>query len=132
MIRHITYEGCQLPADFNIMTLTRIAKSYSCDITALPTMFAKLKGDIEASLTFVATVGSIALTEGARREAEGGDYKRYTLDDIYDMLTVDLAISEQLADCLLDSIQASKVFQMAATTTPPKKRAKRKKKRPSA
>lgn len=132
MIRYITYEGSQLPADFNIMTLTRIAKSYSCDITALPVMFAKFKDDIEASLTFVATVGSIALTEGARREAEGGDYKRYTLDDLYDMLTIDLAISEQLADCLLDSLQASKVFQMAAQTQPPKKSRKRKKKRANA
>lgn len=123
MLRYITHCGENLPVNFNIKTLLEIAKVYGTDLTGIQEVFKGFKGD-EDSITFVATVGAVALTEGARRTAEDGEYKRYTLDDLYDMLTVDMSLAEQLLDVFFSSMNAPKVFPKAAKVKPPKKKHK--------
>lgn len=112
-----------MPVDFNIMTLVKIAKHYGTDLTGIQEVFRSFKGE-EDSIVFVGTIGSVALTEGARRAADGGDYKRYNNDDVYDMLTVDMTLAEQLLSEFFESMEGSKVFPKAPAKKAPKKRSK--------
>lgn len=121
MLRQIKYNGQELSADFNIRTLLKIAKCYNVDLTGIQEVFLGFKDDQEAMLTFVATMGSVALTEGARRTAEGGEYKCYSVDDLFDMLTVDMSIAEQLLNELFASMEGSNVFPTAPKKAPKKK-----------
>lgn len=123
MIRHIRYEGRELPVDFNIMTLMQLAKRYDTDLSGLREVFASFTDEM-SSITFIANVGAIALTEGARRTAHGAEHERYDVDRLYDMLTVDMSISEQLLTELFSSMEGSKVFPTAVKNRPPKKKNK--------
>ena len=102
-------------------TLVRLAKAYNTDLSGLQEIFAKFDNE-EDRIRFVGNLGAIALTEGSRREGGG---VRYTPDDIFDMLTADITLAEQLIDMLFETMEGSKVFPKAATTTaPPKKKTK--------
>lgn len=120
MVHHIIHQGKQLPIDFNVMTLIRLAKIYNTDLTGLHEIFSKFK-DEEDYINFVGNIGAVALTEGSRREGEG---VKYTPDDIFDMLTVDMTLAQQLIDMMLATMNGKEVFPVAATTKPPKRRAK--------
>lgn len=123
MLRHITHCGKELPVSFNVLTLLDIADAYNTDLTGIQEVFKSFKTTRD-TVSFIAKVGAIALTEGARRTAEGGEYKRYTIDDLCDMLTVDMALAEQLLDALFSSMNAPQVFPNAAQAKPPKKKHK--------
>lgn len=122
MIRLLKIGNAECPADFSIKTAIKLAKAYGVDITGLQEKVANL-GDLEGYLDFVAKVGVIALNEGAERE---GIEKRYTVYDLYDVLTEDLSIAEELIANLFDSFGGKKVFPTATATTP-SPRPKRKK-----
>lgn len=123
MLRQINYNGTELNADFNIRTLLKIAKCYNVDLTGIEEVFRNLK-DQEDILTFVATIGSVALTEGARRATKTGEYKSYSVDDLFDMLTVDMSIAEHLLNELFASMEGSNVFPTAPKEKAPKKKIK--------
>ena len=122
MVRTFNIGGEQRPADFSIMTAVKLAKEYGVDITGLQEKVSNL-GDLEGYLDFVAKIGVIALNEGAKRE---GREKRYTIYDLYDILSEDLSIAEELVANLLDSFGGKKVFPTATDNKPsPKHKAKR-------
>lgn len=127
MLRYIQVNNESLPVDFSIMTAVKIANSYKVDITGISEVFTNL-GTLEEQLSFIARVGSIALTEGSlRKAAEEGinpiEAKRYTEYDVLDILTVDLSVSETLLNYLTESFESSKVFQKPqATPVAPKKK----------
>ena len=123
MLRQINYNGTELNADFNIRTLLKIAKCYNVDLTGIEEVFRNFK-DQEDILTFVATIGSVALTEGGRRATETGVYRSYSVDDLFDMLTVDMSIAEQLLNELFASMEGSNVFPTAPKGKAPKKKSK--------
>lgn len=119
MLHYINHQGKQLPVDFNVWTLVRLARVYNTDLSGLQEVFAKFDNE-EDSIRFVGNLGAVALTEGSRRE---GTNVKYTPDDIYDMLTVDMTLAQQLIDMMFATMDGPKVFPMAApTTTPPKKK----------
>lgn len=121
MLHYIHHEGKELPVDFNVWTLVRLAKAYNTDLSGLHEIFAKFDNE-EDHIRFVGNLGAIALTEGSRREGGG---VRFTPDDIFDMLTTDMSLAQQLIDMLFATVDDSKVFPTAATTTaPPKKKIK--------
>lgn len=124
MLHYITYNSpdgaVQLPIDFNIWTLIRVAKCYNTDLSGLQEVFKSFSNE-EDSILFVANVGAVALTEGARREG-GGVKKHYDVDDIFDMLTIDMSIAQQLLDNLFATMEGSKVFPMAPTIKEPQKK----------
>ena len=72
----------------------------------------------------MATSGSVALTEGARRATQTGEYKSYSVDDLFDMLTVDMSIAEQLLNELFASMEGSNVFPTAPKGKAPKKKSR--------
>lgn len=121
MIRNINYCGERRPADFSIMTAIKLAKEYDVDITALQEKIANL-GDMEGYMDFVARLGVIALNEGAKRE---GLDDRYTVYDLYDALSEDLSIAEELINNLLDSFGGKKVFPTATETKKPSPKKKK-------
>lgn len=130
MLRYIQVNNESLPVDFSIMTAVKIANSYNVDITGISEVFTSL-GTLEKQLSFIACVGSIALTEGSlRKAAEEGispnEAKRYTEYDVLDILTVDLSVSETLLGYLTESFESSKVFpKPQATPVAPKKKKRR-------
>jgi hypothetical protein len=118
MLHYIHHEGKELPVDFNVWTLVRLAKAYNTDLSGLQEVFAKFDNE-EDRIRFVGNLGAIALTEGSRREGGG---VRFTPDDIFDMLTIDMTLAQQLIDMLFATMDGPEVFPMAATTTAPPKR----------
>ena len=123
MLHYIDFGGKELPVDFNIRTLIRVAKAYNTDLTGLQEVFANFT-DEEDYITFVGNIGSVALTEGSRREGGG---IIFTPDDVYDIITVDMSIAQQLIDMLFETMRGTEVFPAAAAPTkPPKKKATRK------
>lgn len=121
MLRYITHNGEELPVDYNVMTLAKIAGHYGTDLTGIQEMLGKFKNE-EQYLEFIATIGSISLTRGAARS---GKDKVYTHDDIYDMLTEDMAFAEHLFNGIFASMEGgAEVFPKAAKATPkpPKKK----------
>lgn len=121
MLHYIHHEGKELPVDFNVWTLMLLAKAYNTDLSGLHEIFAKFDNE-EDHIRFVGNLGAIALTEGSRREGGG---IRFTPDDIFDMLTTDMTLAQQLIDMLFAAMDGTKVFPTAATTTaPPKKKIK--------
>jgi hypothetical protein len=121
MLHYIHHEGKELPVDFNVWTLVRLAKAYNTDLSGLQEVFAKFDNE-EDYIRFVGNLGAIALTEGSRREGGG---VRFAPDDIFDMLTTDMTLAQQLIDMLFATMDGPKVFPMAApTTAPPKKNRK--------
>ena len=122
MVRTFNIGGEQCPADFSIMTAVKLAKEYGVDITGLQEKVSNL-GDLEGYLDFVAKIGVIALNEGAKRE---GLEKRYTIYDLYDILSEDLSIAEEFVSNLLDSFGGKKVFPTATEIKPsPKHKGKK-------
>lgn len=122
MLRYITHNGKELPVDYNVMTLAKIASHYGTDLTGIQEMLGKFKSE-EQYLEFIATIGSISLTRGAARAGEKD--KVYTHDDIYDMLTEDMAFAECLFNGIFASMEGgAEVFPKAAKATPkpPKKK----------
>lgn len=122
MLRYITHNGKELPVDFNVMTLAKIASHYGTDLTGIQEMLGKFKEE-EQYLEFIATIGSISLTRGAARA--GDKDKIYTHDDIYDMLTEDMAFAERLFNGIFASMEGgAEVFPKVAKATPkpPKKK----------
>lgn len=121
MLHYIHHEGKELPVDFNVWTLVRLAKAYNTDLSGLHEIIAKFDNE-EDYIRFVGDLGAIALTEGSRREGGG---VRFTPDDIFDMLTTDMTLVQQFIDMLFATMDGPKVFPKAATTTtPPKKKTK--------
>jgi hypothetical protein len=118
MLHYIHHEGKELPVDFNVWTLMLLAKAYNTDLSGLHEIFARFDNE-EDRIRFVGNLGAIALTEGSRREGGG---VRFTPDDIFDMLTIDMTLAQQLIDMLFATMDGPKVFPMAATTTAPPKR----------
>lgn len=116
MIRTFTIAGEKCPADFSIMTAVKLAKEYGIDVTGLQAKIANLN-DTEDYLDFVAKTGTIAFNEGAKRE---GLDKRYTVYDLYDIMSEDLSIAQELISNMLDSFGSSKVFPKATGKTSPK------------
>lgn len=122
MLRYITHNGKELPVEFNVMTLAKIASHYGADLTGIQEMLGKFE-NVEQRLEFVGTIGSIALTRGAERAGEKD--KVYTHDDIYDMLIEDMAFAERLINEIHASMEGgAEVFPKAAKATPkpPKKK----------
>lgn len=120
MLRTINYCGEQRPADYSIMTAIKLSKEYGIDITGLQEKIASL-GEMDDYIDFVARLGVVVLNEGAKRE---GLDVRYTVYDLYDALTADLSIAEELVDNLLDSFSNEKVFPTATGKPSPKKKKK--------
>ena len=118
MIRYLNISGEQCPADFSIMTLVRIAQQYDVDITGLGELLGK-QTSLEAQLTLVANVAVEALNAGAKRE---GIDKRYNVYDIYDALTIDMSLSQEVLDGFTASFKGSEVFlKPSKATAKPKK-----------
>lgn len=130
MLRYITSNNEQLPADFSLMTAVKIAKAYGTDITGISEIFSKLD-DAESQLIFLSRVGAIALTEGSLRCAVEThipitEAKRYTEYDVIDMLTVDMSMAEELTRHLSESFENLAVFQKPQATPVAPKTKKRK------
>lgn len=111
MIRYITVNGVDTPADFSIRTLAQLAREYKTDITGLFDVFQNFADEVDY-IDAVAKIGMCALNAGAQREGLG---KTYTVYDIYDILTRNMALAEQLLAALFESMQGDEVF-----TKPPK------------
>lgn len=119
MIRQVTIAGVECPADFSIMTLAALADEYGTDITGLAEMLRDGKSATE-HIRFVARVGVAALNAGALR---AGVEKRYTEYDIYDEMTADMTIAEQLLGALGETFKGEAVFPMPSVpTAKPKKK----------
>lgn len=118
MLHYIHHEGKELPVDFNVWTLMLLAKAYNTDLSGLHEIFARFDNE-EDRIRFVGNLGAIALTEGSRRDGGG---VRFTPDDIFDMLTTDMTLAEQLIDMLFETMEGSTVFPMAPTTKEPQKK----------
>lgn len=123
MIRQIQVNGEAKPADFSILTFIQLAKAYHTDITAVGEIFGRLN-DTESQMRFVAEVGALAFTEGARRE---GRAERYTSYDLLDMMTLDLTVMNSIIEAFIESLHGSAVFQAPQATAAKSKEARKRK-----
>lgn len=112
MVRYFSINGVDTPADFSIRTLAQLAREYKTDITGLFDVFQNFADEADY-IDAVAKIGMCALNVGAQRE---GLDKTYTVYDVYDILTRDMALAEQFLNALFESMQGDEVF-----TKPPKK-----------
>lgn len=120
MIRYITVNGVDTPADFSIRTLAQLARAYNTDITGLFEVFSSFKDELDY-IDAVANIGSLALNAGAQREGTG---KSYTAYDLYDILSQDMALAEKMINSLFESMQSTENF-----TEPPKAKVAKKTKK---
>lgn len=120
MIRQLNISGEQCPADFSIFTLAQLAQKYDTDITGLGELLAK-QTTLEEQMRLVATIGVLALNNGAKRE---GIDKRYTEYDLYDALTADISLSGELLGAFAETFKGSTVFPTPSKTTAKPKRVK--------
>ena len=120
MVRYFSIDGVDTPADFSIRTLAQLARVYNTDITGLFDAFSNFKDELDY-IDAVANIGSLALNAGAQREGTG---KSYTAYDLYDILSQDMALAEQMINSLFESMQSSANF-----TAPPKAKVAKKTKK---
>lgn len=118
MIRYLNISGEQCPADFSIMTLAKLAQRYDVDITGLGELLAN-QSTLEAQINLVANIAVEALNAGAKRE---GIDKHYNVYDIYDALTVDMSLSQEVISGFTSTFKGSEVFpRPSKATAKPKK-----------
>lgn len=110
MIRYLTVQGAKQPADFSIMTLAQVARKYDVDVTGLGELLGS-KSALDEQFELLATIGVVALNNGARRE---GLDKRYSEFDLYDAFTADLELTSEIIVAFGESFQSSTVFQTPA------------------
>lgn len=120
MVRYFSIDGVDTPADFSIRTLAQLARVYNTDITGLFEAFSNFKDELDY-IDAVANIGSLALNAGAQREGTG---KSYTAYDLYDILSQDMTLAEQIINSLFESMQSSANF-----TAPPKAKVAKKTKK---
>lgn len=120
MVRYFSIDGVDTPADFSIRTLAQLARVYNTDITGLFDTFSSFKDELDY-IDAVANIGSLALNAGAQREGTG---KSYTAYDLYDILSQDMTLAEQMINSLFESMQSSGNF-----TAPPKAKVAKKTKK---
>lgn len=118
MIRHLNISGEPCPADFSIFTLAQLARKYDTDITGLGELLAQ-QTSLEEQIRLVASIGEVALNNGAKRE---GIRKHYTEYDLYDALTADMSLSGEILSAFSETFKGSTVFPMPSKgTAKPKK-----------
>lgn len=113
MVKYFVIDGVDTPADFSIMTLAQLARTYDTDITGLFDVFSNFKSEVEY-IDAVAHIGVCALNAGAKRESTGNSFTVYNL---YDILSVDMSLAEQFIEALFASMKADANFTKPPKTT---------------
>lgn len=121
MVHYLDIAGQSTPADFSIMTLAQLAKTYGTDITGLAEVFQNFSDEVEY-IEVVANIGVMAFNAGAKREKTG---KEYTIYDMYDALSSDMSLAEALINHLFTSMRGDAVFPAPPATAEKKKSRKR-------
>lgn len=121
MVHYLDIAGQSTPADFSIMTLAQLAKTYNTDITGLAELFQSFNDEVEY-IEVVANIGVAAFNAGAKREKTG---KEFTIYDMYDALTADMSLAENLLNNLFSSMRTEQVFPTPRATAEKKRSSKR-------
>lgn len=121
MVHYLDIAGQSTPADFSIMTLAQLAKTYNTDITGLAEVFQNFSDEVEY-IEVVANIGVAAFNAGAKREKTG---KEFSIYDMYDALTADMSLAENLLNNLFSSMRTEQVFPTPPATAGKKKSSKR-------
>ena len=121
MVHYLDIAGQSAPADFSIMTLAQLAKTYNTDITGLAELFQSFSDEVEY-IEVVANIGVMAFNAGAKREKTG---KEFSIYDMYDALTADMSLAENLLNNLFSSMRTEQVFTTPPATAEKKKSSKR-------
>lgn len=121
MVHYLDIAGQSTPADFSIMTLAQLAKTYNTDITGLAELFQSFSDEVEY-IEVVANIGVMAFNAGAKREKTG---KEFSIYDMYDALTADMSLAENLLNNLFSSMRTEQVFPTPPATAEKKKSSKR-------
>lgn len=95
-MKEIIVNGVALPIHFGMKAIDEFSKSQGIDFseTATSTTFA---GNIET----IVSLAVVGLNEGARRS---GQEKRYTEDDVWDILDDDPSLLLQISEIFAESI----------------------------
>lgn len=120
MVHYLDIAGQSTPADFSIMTLAQLAKTYNTDITGLAELFQSFSDEVEY-IEVVANIGVMAFNAGAKREKTG---KEFSIYDMYDALTADMSLAENLLNNLFSSMRTEQVFPTPPATAGKKKSSK--------
>lgn len=124
MTREIIIQGEPIPIHYGIRTIQEVLRGMGNEIGDL------LEPDTAASIEMVCEISAAALCEGSRR---AGDKKRYTVDDVVDMIDNDDTgeVLGQFFQLFSESITANaeKIGKLgnvlAGKKTPPKKTPKK-------